>query len=166
MPLEVRVVHETDAITIAVAGPYCLGRWRGVPDVAGLRAMHDALSRWLTNTDTQVDRFVAINVVDAHAIIRIPEEARREVARIQESFNDKQVGLATVLPARGFFAAAVRGIVSAVTLMSRASFPQQVFDDQLAACRFAATQLGRDDAIDVMNALASLEAQPLKKTAP
>jgi len=156
--LEIRVLHETPAITIAAAGPYCLGRWRDVSDVHGLRAMHEALLIWARS----VDRFCASNVVDAHAIIRIPEDGRREVAKVQGSFNDQQAGLATVVPAKGFFSAAVRGIVSAVVLMSRARFPQQVFDDQRAARLWSAGLIGRTDGDDALAALATLEPQQLR----
>ncbi len=148
-----RIIHETDAVTIAVSGPYCLGRWRDVPDAMGMRALHTSLLEWAPS----VDRFVAINVVDAHAIIRMPEAVRRVVAQIQESFDKKQVGLATVLPAKTFFAAAVRGMVSAVNLMSKASFPQQVFDNVDAAAVWCASRVELHNSAEVVSALAGLE---------
>ena len=118
------VLHETPAVTVAAFGPYCLGRWRDVPDVAGLQSLHVELLLWARS----IGPFVAINVVDANNIIRVPAEERRQIARMQESFQQQQLGLATVLSARGFFAASVRGIISGVSLLSRTSFPQQVFD--------------------------------------
>lgn len=147
------IIHETAAVTIAVCGPYCLGRWRDVPDAVGMRAMHASLLQWAP----RVDRFVALNVIDAHAIIKMPDDVRQVVAQIQASFDDKQVGLATVLPTPGFFAAAIRGMVSAVNLMSKARFPQQVFNNVETAAAWCAERVERADAADIVSILTSLE---------
>jgi hypothetical protein len=76
------------------------------------------------------------------------------------------VALATVLPTKGYVAAAVRGIVAVMSLMSDARFEQEVFDAVLPAARWSARALGRSeldqeaDAISVAAALASLEHAP------
>lgn len=156
------VLYETPAVTVGVLGPYCLGRWRDVPDAAGLEEMHRALLQWASSGRV----FAAINVVDVRAVVDIPRDAQKVIARIQSSFDRQQVALATVLPTKGYVAAAVRGIVAVMSLMSDARFEQEVFDAVLPAARWCARALGRSeldqeaDAISVAAALASLEHAP------
>lgn len=119
------VLHETPAMTVGAVGPFCLGRWRAVPDVEGFRAMQAAIATWAAPGHP----FVAINVVDVRSLTHIPDDVRKEIARVQESFAESQLGLATVIPERGFYAAAVRGVASAVQMLSKARFPQRVFGD-------------------------------------
>lgn len=153
------ILHDTPAVTVAAFGPYCLGRWRDIPNARDLEAMHLELQKWAGT----VGAFAALNVIDVRAVVDIPRDAQKVIARIQSSFDRQQVALATVLPAKGYVAAAVRGIVAVMSLMSDARFEQEVFDAALPAARWCARALGRPeldqeaDAISVVAALAALE---------
>ncbi len=110
-------------MTVAALGPYCLGYWRGLPPVDSFRHMHDCISAWAE----PLPRFVAINLVRVRSLTSLSDDLRREMARVQDSFAGKQLGLATVISERGFVAAAVRAVTSGVQLLSRGAFPQRVF---------------------------------------
>lgn len=116
-------LYETRAMSVGAVGSLCVGRWRSLPMPEEMRAMHDALVPWVAQTGP----FVALNMVDIRAMIVVPDDVRAEMARVQHSFDGTQLGLATIVPERGFFAAAVRAVVGAVQLMSRAHYPQKVF---------------------------------------
>ena len=119
--------------------------------------MHQAISDWAEPTPP----FVAINVVDLHSLVNVPDDVRKEIARVQESFSGKQLGLATVIPERGFFAAAVRAVAGAVQMISRAKFPQRVFGDVDEAIAWGVTLVGKNpDAPWVRAALDSLQRKP------
>lgn len=152
-----RLLHETDCMTVGAIGAFCLGRWRSVPDVAGFRAMHAAISAW---ADT-APPFVAINVVDLHSLVNVPDDVRKEIAKVQESFSGKQLGLATVIAERGFFAAAVRAVASAVQIISRAKFPQRVFGDVDDAIAWGVSLVG--DGLDAKDVRAALDALARKQ---
>lgn len=141
-------------MTVGAVGAFCLGRWRSVPDVEGFRAMQRAISEWAETAP----HFVAINVVDLHSLVNVPDDVRKEIAKVQESFSGKQLGLATVIPERGFFAAAVRAVAGAVQMISRAKFPQRVFADTDEAIAWGVSLVGKNpDAQWVRAALDSLQ---------
>lgn len=160
------MLHHTPSVTVAAMGPFVLGRWREVPDVVGLQAMHASLRGWAA----EAGAFVAVNTVDANSMIQLTQPARREVAKIQESFDRQQVGLAMVIPARGFFSAAVRGMVEAVGLMSRARFPQAVFVGPDEAITWGLEKLSLPHDVEAarayLAALASLEEAPVVNEHP
>jgi hypothetical protein len=148
-------LHETTHMTVAALGPFCLGRWRTLPDVDGFRAMQRDLAAWAEDAPP----FVAINVIDLRSLVQVSDDVRKEIARVQESFAHKQLGLATVIAERGFYAAAVRGVAGAVQLLSRAKFPQRVFADAADAAAWGVSLTGGEfSAVDVVKALAELGA--------
>lgn len=161
--LPLRLLHETPDLTVAGYGPLCLGRWRVVPDVAAMRALRDAMDEWATTTAP----FVAINIIDFRALTDVGSDVRAEIARVQEHFSTRQIGLATVIVERGFYAAAVRAVAGAVQAISRAPFPQRVFADVPAAAQWARTLaphdprfvLADDDVTDACDLLGA-QAQP------
>jgi hypothetical protein len=122
-PVKPEILVEDDVMTVAALGPYCLGYWRGLPDVESFRHMHTQVTAW----SAPLPHFVAVNVVRVRSLTSVSDELRKEMARVQDSFAGKQLGLATVIAERGFVAAAVRAVTSGVQLLSRGAFPQRVF---------------------------------------
>jgi hypothetical protein len=165
--LPLRLLHETPDLTVAGYGPLCLGRWRVVPDSEAMRALRDAMDAWAT----QSAPFVAINIIDFRALTDVSSDVRAEIARVQEHFSGRQIGLATVIVERGFYAAAVRAVAGAVQAISRAPFPQRVFADVPLAAQWARTlaphdarfSLADDDVVAACDLLAAPQARPVAR---
>ena len=74
------VLFETAHMTIGALGPFCLGRWRTVPDVAEFRAMQAAIARWAETAPP----FVALNEPETSLHPDLLPALARMIARAAE----------------------------------------------------------------------------------
>jgi hypothetical protein len=113
------------AFTVAVAGRYAIqiikqvGNWISVRAVR--RAFADLASRY--------DKFGYVCVMETDCTLLIPADVREAYTALIKRNSPRFSGAAVVYEKTGFQATAVRSLVTAFNVASRASHPNHVFAD-------------------------------------
>ena len=100
---------------------YCVV-WRNDTTVQGAKALHEGFHRWAKPGA----RHGLVTIIQANAPLPA-SDARDEVASFLRSIGDLCVVSAVVFEGSGFKSAAVRGVVTGLTIMARQPYPHRVF---------------------------------------
>ena len=95
--------------------------WRGETTSRGVHAMQDAVRR------LRDGRALALSIVTETAPLP-PASVRRALAETMARFGDQIARSALVFEGGGFRAAAVRSVVTGLSLFSKLPYPHRVFD--------------------------------------
>lgn len=145
-----------DAVGLGCVGPVFLNVWHSVPTLPALQHLR-AAQRLMPGPH------VVITVVQEIPRGRLSDEARDLAEQIQADHLDRVRGHANVVEVKGFFAAAVRAIMTSGNLMKANAYPVKVFSDVDAAAVWLAPTIGRLDPVPgevVKQAIDQLRAVP------
>jgi hypothetical protein len=116
----------------------------------------DAVARLLELTARVQPRIAMLSVVGSDCTV--PEaRVRNRITSEVKSIQKQLIASATVIEGSGFRAAALRGAVTGMTLLLRASYPAKTFATVYDAAGFLA-EIATLDANDIMNAVEQLRA--------
>lgn len=88
-----------------------------------------AMGRALAELAARHDRFGCIAVVEPGAKLRLPPEVREGYAALIKRYSRCFSGIAIVYEKSGFQATALRSLITALNIASRATHPHHVFAD-------------------------------------
>jgi hypothetical protein len=121
----VDVYSRDPAFLVAVAGRYAIQiiKDRGTMMTVSLmrRALEELAARY--------DKFGYLGVIEADAQLLMPPDVRTGMNTLVKRFSPRFTGAAIVFEKTGFHATAVRSLVTAINLASRATHPNHVFSD-------------------------------------
>jgi hypothetical protein len=127
---EVHAIGHFDRVSIAV--------WRRAVTHDGLVALAQNHARLAAKHD-----FVCTFVITEAAIELPSASVRAESARLMRSGSPKQRSSVTVIEGGGFMAAASRGVLTAIQLLSRHAYPLHTCAEIADAVRWTAAQAER-----------------------
>jgi hypothetical protein len=121
----VDVYSRDPAFLVAVAGRYVIQiiKDRGTMMTVSL------MRRALDELATRYDKFGYLGVIEAEAQLLMPPDVRTGMNALVKRFSPSFTGAAIVFEKTGFHATAVRSLVTAINLASRATHPNHVFSD-------------------------------------
>ncbi len=137
------LVHKEHDYALGYAGPIFTVIWRHETTVPGAVALH-----------TQYDRF---RTAPQHGLVTIieegaplpPSDARERIAKFLQESASTLVVSAVIFEGSGFRSAAVRGVVTGLTMLAKQSYPHRVFGTLESAAEWyvghAPTAWGMDE---------------------
>ena len=117
-----RVIDESDHHVIGTWRRIVFTIWRRETTTRGIRGMQEAVRGARADGG-----LLAMTVVTDQAPMP-PSEVRDQLARAMASFEGDVVSSALVFEGTGFRAAAVRSVVSGISLVRKMPYPHRVFD--------------------------------------
>jgi hypothetical protein len=121
----VDVYSRDPGFLVAVAGRYVIQivKDRGTMMTVSLmrRALDDLSGRY--------DKFGYLGVIEAEAQLLLAPDVRNGMNALVKRYSSRFTGAAIVFEKTGFHATAVRSVVTAINLASRATHPNHVFSD-------------------------------------
>lgn len=121
----VDIYSRDPAFVLAVTGRYIiqLVRQRATMTLVSLagRATADLANRY--------EKFGYIGIIDPNAELSMPPDVRNGFNNHVKRYSPRYTGAAIVFEKTGFHATAVRSVVTAINLASRATHPSRVFAD-------------------------------------
>ena len=125
MSREIKVHFLDEGLVVTSWDNLLLNRWYGAPDVDRIQRLWDVQAAF---RDALPDRRQAvISIFESSAGLRMSEPARRRATQLAADMEDSVICLGQIVRGSGFFSSVTRSIVSGVMLLSRASYPSQVF---------------------------------------
>jgi hypothetical protein len=119
-------IYSRDAgFLVAVAGRYVV---QIVKD-RGTMMTVSLMRRALDELSGRFDKFGYLGVIEAEAQLLMPPDVRNGMNALVKRFSPRFTGAAIVFEKQGFHATAVRSLVTAINLASRATHPNHVFSD-------------------------------------
>ncbi len=115
--------------------------WRNETTMAGARISREGIRAL---AESRPKGIALLNVVEPNAPAP-PSEVRAALARIMVDFGHALKGSAVVHEGSGFRAAAVRGVVTGLTLLARPPFPHKVFATVEEASDWLAVSLQKSE---------------------
>jgi hypothetical protein len=88
-----------------------------------------AMGRALAELAARHDKFGCIAVVEPGAKLRIPADVREGYATLIKRYSPHFAGIAVIYEKSGFQATALRSLITALNIASRATHPHHVFAD-------------------------------------
>jgi hypothetical protein len=85
--------------------------------------------RGLSDLASRYDKFAFVALLEPDAQLLLPPDIRNGYSALIKRYSPQFTGAAIVLEKKGFHATAVRSVVTAINVASRASHPNQVFSD-------------------------------------
>jgi hypothetical protein len=116
------LIHDGDTDLIACVGPVVVL----VVDVFSPTSVA-ALGRAMSQQLERYPKIGSLSIVERKVGSSIDAEGRKAVAELSTRYTNHICGTAVVCEGTGFRATAIRSIVTAVRMASRASHPQKVF---------------------------------------
>ena len=121
------LVHLETDYALGHTGPLFVVVWRRQSTVVGIRHQHSALHAF-----AHAERRGLVTIVEASA--RLPEADALEMQAAFRQSNAERVAVsAFVYEGGGFKSAAVRGVVTGLTMKARQSYPHRAFESVAAA---------------------------------
>lgn len=120
------ILAHTPNITIARLGdPLLIAHWRATPD------LHDIeRSGEVTEAYRQSVAFPVLELVVIDAVVSVPsDEIRQILARRMQVRDQRTIATVIVYEGTGFYAAAVRSVLTAMQLTSKRRSPMRVFSN-------------------------------------
>jgi hypothetical protein len=123
----------TPNITIARLGDTMLiAHWRGTPDLADVEKVGEVTEAYRNTIDKSILELV---VIDAH--VSVPsDEIRQILVRRMQARDLRTTGTAIVYEGTGFYAAAIRSVLTAMQLTSKRRSPMRVFSTVEEAAQY------------------------------
>lgn len=110
---------------VAVAGRYVI---QIVKD-RGTMMTVSLMRRALDDMSAKYEKFGYLGVIEADAQLLMPPDVRKGTNALVKRFSPRFTGAAIVFEKTGVHATAVRSLVTAINLASRATHPNHVFSD-------------------------------------
>lgn len=115
------LVHSEHDFALGFAGPvYCV-IWRNETTVEGGEKLHAGYNAFRKHSQHGL-----VTIVEEGAPLPKPE-ARERIAKFLGDSSDTLVVSAVIFEGSGFRSAAVRGVVTGLTLVARQAYPHRVF---------------------------------------
>ncbi len=154
LPFE--LIHDGATDIVACAGP-CMFMIIENVTPAGV----DAMAKTMAALSKRYEKMCTLSVIERKLGSSIDAEGRRGVADISRKYTSQISGTAVVCEGSGFRATAIRSIVTAVRMASRASHPSQVFaGTEPALAWLASTQpAGAFNLPSITHSVATLRAR-------
>ena len=116
----------TRNITIARLGELVLiAHWRGTPDLEDVEKSGEVSEAFRIGVDKPI---LEVVVIDAH--VTVPsDEIRQVLIRRMQARDQRTIGTVIVYEGTGFYAAAVRSVLTAMQLTSKRRSPMRVFNN-------------------------------------
>ncbi len=121
---EVEIYSQEPGYVVAVAGKYLIHVMRD-------RITHTTISllrRALADLADRHPTFGYLCILEPEAQLTMPPDIREGVHAIVKRYTSRYTGVAVVFEKAGFQGTAVRSVMTAVNVASRATHPSQVFD--------------------------------------
>lgn len=121
----VDIYSRDPAFLVAASGRYAIQiiRDRGTMITVSL------MRRALEDLSIRHDKFGYVAVIEPDAQLLMPADIRNGFNAVVKRYSTRFTGAAIVFEKTGFHATAVRSVVTAINLASRATHPNQVFSD-------------------------------------
>lgn len=110
---------------IASVGKYFINISRTRLNITGVSLMRRAM----TEMSERHEKFGSLTIVEPEADLLLPGDVRSGIDNIVKRFSTRMTGAAIVFEKQGFQATAVRSLVTAINVASRASHPTQVYSE-------------------------------------
>lgn len=127
MSREIKVHFLDEGLAVTSWDNLLLNRWYGAPDVDRIQRLWDVQAAFRDGLPDR--RQAVISIFESSAGLRMSEPARRRATQLAADMEDSVICLGQIVRGTGFFSSITRSIVSGVMLLSRASYPSQVFAD-------------------------------------
>jgi hypothetical protein len=137
------LLHLGDSDLVACVGPCLLV----VSDTLSLEAV-EAMGRGMAKLAHRYGKLSSLSLIDRKSGPNTTPEARDAITEIVRKHSHDITGAAVVCEGTGFRATAIRSIVTAIHMASRASHPSKVFAEPEPAIEWLATTRS-DGAMDV-----------------
>jgi len=121
----VKVYSEDPAYVIAVAGRYLIQTVRDRMTATAVILIRRALA----DLSEQYPTFGYLSILEPQAELLLPPDVREGVQAIVKRYSPRFTGAAIVFEKSGFHATAVRSVVTAINVASRATHSNQIFSD-------------------------------------
>lgn len=121
----VDVYSRDAAFLVAVAGRYVIQIVSGRATMVMLSLMRRALD----DLAARYEKFGYLGVIEPEAQLLLEPDVRNGMNALVKRFSPRFTGAAIVFEKTGFHATAVRSVVTAINLASRATHPNHVFSD-------------------------------------
>jgi hypothetical protein len=110
---------------IASVGKYFINISKTRLNITGVGLMRRAM----TEMSERHEKFGSLTIVETDADLLLPADVRSGIDSIVKRFSTRLTGAAIVFEKQGFQATAVRSLVTAINVASRASHPTQVYSE-------------------------------------
>jgi hypothetical protein len=157
LPAAATLLFKDDDALIGTWDDFFLLVWRRETTLDAIAHANDLVRRFRGQRAAGIGLFTVI----AEGAPRPSADARRALAKMLESGEGQVLASVVVFEGDGFRAAAVRAVVTGLTLLARSSFPHRVFESRRDAARWLVCNgsprwLGRERGL--VNALDELGA--------
>jgi hypothetical protein len=113
------------ACLVAVAGPYLIQISRSQPTLMTLSTIRRALG----DLSDRYDKCAYIVVMEPDSPMLMPPDVRNALHVLLKRYSPRFAGAAIVYEKTGFHATALRSLITAINVASRATHPNRVFSD-------------------------------------
>ena len=120
--------YETEGHVAFIVDRVVVLIWRRPPELLGVEHCSKLFR--------QMDRFGYLAVVQPNAGTQMPAQVRTDLSALLRSHEKKILGSAIAFEGRGFGAAIVRSVVSAIQLALQPPYPVKVTSDVLSAAQW------------------------------
>jgi hypothetical protein len=110
---------------VAVAGPYTIQIAKGRPTMMAL----STLQRAFADQSDRYEKFGFLAIVEPDAPLLLAPDVRNGFDVLVKRYSPRFTGAAIVYERTGFQATALRSLITAINIASRATHPNQVFSD-------------------------------------
>jgi hypothetical protein len=133
------VVDASPRAFVGAVGDVLLSIWREDITLADIALTEPAQELAWQKTGT----FASLAYVEPKAM-RMPDDARKEAARITTRAGDRLVASGVVIPLGGFTGSIARTVTNGIHFLSRSKAPQKVFATTEETCGWVLERLGHD----------------------
>ena len=142
MPLQFETKYEDQVVTIATARSLLTLVWRATPTVANVATASHALSEVIGRGD----RPWVLCALAAPSVAAPDGPTRTALERELKQLDGRCTGAVNIVLARGFVAAAVRGMLTGLNLFVRPQYPTSFVATTVEGASFIAKHWPRGDA--------------------
>lgn len=121
----IEIYSKDPAFVIAVTGRYIVQIVRNQASMT----MVSLIRRALEDLSDRHDKFGFVALIEPNAQLLLPPDIRHGINTLVKRYSPRFTGAAIIFEKPGFHATAVRSVVTAINVASRASHPNHVFAD-------------------------------------
>ncbi len=138
-----QLVHSDENYALGHCGPLFAVIWRDETSVDAARHLQKAFHDWAVEGQT----YGLVTIIEADAPLP-SSEARDAVAEFLKSVGDKCAVSAVIFEGAGFRSAAVRAVVTGLTMLAKQAYPHRVFGSVEEAAPWYAPLAPKDWRLD------------------
>jgi hypothetical protein len=121
----VELYSKDPGYVVASVGKYFLHIQRTRLNITGVSLMR----RGVAEISERHDKFGYLVIIEPDADLLFPTDVRSGIDAMVKRYSNRMAGAAVVFEKQGFQATAVRSVVTAINVASRATHPTQVFSE-------------------------------------